>query len=564
MKKFFSISTIICCLLALFLLSGCSMDGKEYPSLSVEISKGDSAREIHAYWNDDTCYLYLPSYCSALESRSGLQDITIAFNGSRALSIDGTDIDSYTSLPNQGTHTLTVRGNSYDLLVYYSSGVGTIFIDTESGNMDAIYADDTYKEESAITVYDPQGNLDYASSKDKLKIRGNSTATKKKKPFTMQLDKRASILGLPVSKKYVLLSNAYDRSALRDVLYKELAADMDFSYAASTTYADVYLNGEYNGMYVLSEKYAPEEGRPDLGADSFLCSIELSDNLKEGDTTVDSLIQDVFLIEYPTALNHAQLKDIENILQRFERALLADDGIDPKTGLSLYEMIDFDSFAKGYIIDEVCANADASLASSYLYYNAQDGLLYKGPVWDGDRTFGNQRANSNPKALSTASGHGLKMQLTTYYALLLEKEEFLDAVYDIYESYDFKSILNSHINDLEDKIKTAKVMDDARWGTGYSKIEEIYETQVSTADDLKNYIDKRIDFLDRVFDGHFNDYATVYIFVGESDVNYYYETVKKGTIFTHEDPSLTYINIDTGETVDFTDPVTENIAVRTE
>ena len=92
-------------------------------------------------------------------------------------------------------------------------------------------------------------------------LRGNSTAGFPKRPFKLRLEKKASLLGMEESRHWVLLANAIDSTLLRNQLVNELAAELGAPCEIDSRQISLIYNGEYYGVYQLSEQVRVEEKR---------------------------------------------------------------------------------------------------------------------------------------------------------------------------------------------------------------------------------------------------------------------------------------------------------------
>ncbi len=113
-----------------------------------------------------------------------------------------------------------------------------------------------------------------------IRARGNSTFHAPKKPFRLKFDQKQEMLGLGGGKAYkswVLLADYYDGSMLRTFgTFKFAKALMENKYYSSDcTHVELYLNGEYRGVYLLCEQTQINRGRVDLP------------EMAEGDTSVE-------------------------------------------------------------------------------------------------------------------------------------------------------------------------------------------------------------------------------------------------------------------------------------
>ena len=113
-----------------------------------------------------------------------------------------------------------------------------------------------------------------------VRIRGNSTAAAEKKPYRIKFDKKQSFLGLNNSNEYkswCLMADYYDGSMLRTWSTFKFANVLleNKYYSADCAHVEVYINGEYNGVYLLCEQTQINEGRVDIP------------EKKDGDTSVE-------------------------------------------------------------------------------------------------------------------------------------------------------------------------------------------------------------------------------------------------------------------------------------
>ena len=110
-----------------------------------------------------------------------------------------------------------------------------------------------------------------------IKLRGNSSLGFNQKKYTVELiDKQgkesdAELLGMPAHSDWVLLAPYNDVSAVRDPLAFQLWRDMGH-WAPRTRMVELTLNGDYRGIYILSEAIKRGKDRVDIA------------KMKKGDT----------------------------------------------------------------------------------------------------------------------------------------------------------------------------------------------------------------------------------------------------------------------------------------
>ena len=104
----------------------------------------------------------------------------------------------------------------------------------------------------------------------KVKVRGNYTSTYAKKPIRIKFDNKQSMLGLNKNSKlksWVLLACWKDTSLLRDASAFYLGnalVESDGFYCSDFRFVKVYLNGSYNGVYLLAEQQQIDGKRVDI------------------------------------------------------------------------------------------------------------------------------------------------------------------------------------------------------------------------------------------------------------------------------------------------------------
>ena len=139
-----------------------------------------------------------------------------------------------------------------------------------------IYTDDghdvTSKEEykhATATLSDCDAKYAFENVGVNIRARGNSTFGAPKKPFRLKFDQKQEMLGLNGGRAYkswVLMADYYDGSMLRTFgTFKFAKALMEnVYYSSDCTHVEVYLNGEYRGVYLLCEQTQMNRGRVDI------------------------------------------------------------------------------------------------------------------------------------------------------------------------------------------------------------------------------------------------------------------------------------------------------------
>ena len=126
--------------------------------------------------------------------------------------------------------------------LFFSSNLPVLDIQTEDIQWD--------KKTSCIIKYN---NQNYPA---RIKYRGGMSSKYNKHSFTIELDGKVSLAGLPQDDDYILNANYIDKTMMRHKICYDLFREMNpkKNIAAQCAYVNVSINGEYEGLYVLMEK----------------------------------------------------------------------------------------------------------------------------------------------------------------------------------------------------------------------------------------------------------------------------------------------------------------------
>lgn len=382
---------------------------------------------------DGVYYLFIPSCVN-------LNELELYVNGTAQATLDDTKIvngEKTSILSDLKPHTVSANGQEYSIVAMQSSNIGSMYISTESGSMDYIDAVKGNAESGHALILDADGSIVYDDALDSIKGRGNSTWECDKKPYNLKLANKADLFGMGKSKKWSLLANHYDESLIRNSIMYDLADEVGI-LSEDNVFVDLYLNGNYNGTYLLTEKIEIEETRVDIqnladlneeaneGIDVEECPLAGDRGTNPGarkyvdipadpeDITGGYLLEFDFqdryaaevsgfvtnrgqcvVVKEPEFASKAEVDYIADYFQDFEDALYSDSGYNAK-GKHYSEYCDIDSLARQYLIQELSLNIDAAVSSFYFYKDSdlsEDNMMYCDPTWDYDATIANFNDN---------------------------------------------------------------------------------------------------------------------------------------------------------------------------
>ncbi|PQJ81866.1 CotH kinase family protein [Polaribacter glomeratus] len=241
--------------------------------------------------------------------------------------------------------------------------------------------------------------LDYSGTIS-IEIRGSSSQELPKKPYgfsTLSEDRtendNVKLLGMSKENDWILNSFAFDDSMMRDYISYTMARYIG-QYAVNLKYCEVILNGDYKGLYALSEKIKRDGARVNVAKLSedentfpYITGGYLiqTDRPSEKDPEAWYSNGAGYIHEKPNSddITSAQSAYIESVFKKLDQTA---QNSDIKNGFP--SVIDVPSFIDYMLIAEITSNADAYALSTF-YHKDRGGKLRAGPVWDYNLTYGN-------------------------------------------------------------------------------------------------------------------------------------------------------------------------------
>ncbi len=283
----------------------------------------------------------------------------------------------------------------------YSGTLPVLFINTE----DSSEIDSKEEYVNAKWWLDNLGDEQFESigSKDapmnmQIKGRGNATWTNlDKKPYRLKFENKQEVLNMPSSRHWVLMANAeYWMGQLNDALPFEIGRRMGMAWNPRMQPVEVVLNGDYIGLYFLTEKIRVAKNRVNIEEQNdyetdpvritggWLLEI---DNYIEPDniTFIEGNGMPFWVTPHtPEYLSPQQREYITNFLKAADEAIYCSD----KSSTLWEDYIDIDSLAIFYIVHEVVDNPEAFSGSCYMYkHQGENTKLVFGPLWDCGSSF---------------------------------------------------------------------------------------------------------------------------------------------------------------------------------
>lgn len=289
------------------------------------------------------------------------------------------------------------------------------------------------------------------------KIRGRGNYTwdlYPKKPYRIKLDREESLLGMGASREWVLLADYRDISLMRTAYMMELAGLAEIPFISAYRHLELYLNGEYQGVYILVE---PVQEAVETGPDGFI--IEEDTYWEEEPVWFKSVQGRHYTFKYPGRPDAEAKRFISGIIDKVE---------DGDTG-----NLDLESFAKWYMVNELLGNYDPNM---YYVLPSRNGKLMMAPVWDAEGSLGimgRKMEEAVPEPGSTATGFSICTYLG-YFRQLLGNPDFIDTLEKEWAA--LKPLLPSFQEKMRSgasRLKEARAANWKRWQVNASPEEEV-------------------------------------------------------------------------------------------
>lgn len=379
---------------------------------------------------------------------------TIPADGSATVSLAET---TYNQNSDNTYKVQVLKGSTSSMFLWTNDGKGNDYdLPTSKKNYTGLLDKDTVKASGGLCTTIKNGEVSEALVLSQVKGRGNSSWKASatlfgKYAFNMKLDSATELLGLPKSKSYCLLANNMDNAMMRNAYIYQLAKDIGLYDSPKFEFVDIYDNGEYMGSYLVTEKvdvasknklvkgnsiddlneaagavfdeknpvhtdslgYTNISNGVDLdntatitvdgkeynfkeyyqSKGTYLLEFEIPDRVQNEASYFKSAQGQNVVLKSPEFATQGEVEFIRDKFNYMESLVYADT-IDLE---ALSKVMDLDSFARMYLIQEFSVNLDSAATSYYITYDCSKGLFVASPVWDYDWALGQSQDSKKAK-----------------------------------------------------------------------------------------------------------------------------------------------------------------------
>lgn len=381
-----------------------------------------------------------------------------------------------------------------------------------------------------------------------IKGRGNSTWQLPKKPYQIKFGEKVDLLGMGKAKKWILLANYWDKTLMRNAITYQLANDTNNIFSVEYRFVDVYMNGEYRGNYLLTEKVELGKARINEDAENGAALFELEQQYRHAADGCDAcIITDSGVhvtMKEPEEDEDFSADRIEEIKAASLAKLNAVERAIPLGYDHYSKLIDVQSFLDWYIQNELAKNYDAAFVTSSYCYLDESGLLHMGPVWDVDVCFGNQDVTYPESTDNGLNYYNYRADKGAWYMALFQDETFVTMLKERWAKLKEQGHITgmiTQIDRLAETLARSQALENQVWpdammvttvrDQGKGNGGTVYYDFESEVDYLKDWLTRRINWLDSQWnDDYWNEsnYTKVASVTGEEIYNPRNSTVSNG------------------------------------
>ncbi|MBQ3865952.1 MAG: CotH kinase family protein [Clostridia bacterium] len=385
-----------------------------------------------------------------------------------------------------------------------AKNIPVIYLETDGGaaiESRTKYVSGLFSMDKAQSGYD-----DVPLTGIRIRGRGNSTWKWDKKPYKIHFDEPVSLFGLPAAEEWALLANYADKSLMRNHLALVMADFLSFDYVPVQVPVDVFLNGEYQGVYSLGEHLEEGPGRVEVIHDSRRndCGYFLEAGGVVSGVDVRGMnyfhagLVKFVLIKGPAynELTAVQFNYIRDYL------LKADEAV--KTGGNWEDYLDADTLVDWMIMIELTNNTDCAWRRSTYMVKDAGQKVKMGTVWDFDLAFGNFSKDVQDYSTWASTNEDDDYVGTTWSTYLLKDPKFQAAFKARWQSVrdDLLALAKSEIDRSYEEIAPSAEENFIHWQILGRKVAferkdtTYYTTYRSQIDYLKDFLEDRAAWID--------------------------------------------------------------------
>ena len=371
------------------------------------------------------------------------------------------------------------------------SGLPLVFVN----NVDRapIVSKEEWLESSSYTIVYSDGSMLDATGK--IKGRGNSTWKYAKKPYAVKFEKKQTPFGFPANKSWVLLAESCDPSLLRTAYMCAISKAVGMEWTINYQYVNLFLNGEYMGVYVFTDKVEKSDNRINIQKDGFIIE---DDNFYQDENLYFVTYKGLgrpYTFKYPDDDKDIVKGDdnylfIESFMNQLETSL---KDLSNHSGDTQYlDRLDVVSFAKYHIANEVFMNFDPN---RFYVLPSRLSKLKMMPMWDSEWSMGSW--------ITVWSGNPYPIEKNTFwethhfFKYLMKSSAFRDAVRTEWDHFcNNVQQVRDEVESVRQVIAKAQAANHKKWPSTGRPMNYTVLSWDKEVERVNTFFDGRVDWMD--------------------------------------------------------------------
>jgi hypothetical protein len=324
----------------------------------------------------------------------------------------------------------------------------------------AINSKETYVP--ANLSLDGAGNFSDFKGSTQIRGRGNTSWSFPKKSYKFKLDEKAGLMGMAPEKDWILLANYLDGTHLLNAVAMKTGQLMGLPFTNHIEPIEVNLNGQYLGLYMLTEQIEVKKNRVNIGDDGIL--LELDQYFDEPWKFRSKAYNLPVQVKYPELQGAAELAPIRTQFEQMEALIFSTDF--PNN--NYLDFVDVESLAAYLLVCMLCDNRELNHPKSTFLYKTKTGKWTMGPIWDFDWAFAYEGtfrhfSSFNKTLFSAPRGAG-----SNFFSRLMAAPAVKMAMQQKWSTFKAQKLpdLLSYIDQYSTKIEAARARDFQKWQRG--------------------------------------------------------------------------------------------------
>jgi CotH kinase protein len=368
----------------------------------------------------------------------------------------------------------------YTLVVDWATNLPQLNIVTNGGA--AINSTDIYVD--ANISINGQGIYNDYNGITKIRGRGNTTWGFPKKPYKLKLDAKVPLLGFAAEKDWILLANYLDGLHILNAVSLKAGKLLNMPFTNSIVPVELTLNGQFKGLYMLTEQIEVKNNRIDIGNDGIL--LQLDKNFDDPWKFKSASFQLPVMIMQPELTTATELTPIKTQFEQME-ALVAKSDFPNNNYL---DFIDAESVANYLILYMLMDNEEINHPKSTYFYKTNTGKWSLGPAWDFDWAFAYEKSQVHFSSFNRPLFWSTPSEGTRFFSKMMTDPRIKTLMKQKWAEFKSNKLsqLLTYVDEYAFTIEGARNRDYQLWKRGGSN----FKNDIST---MKVWLQNRADYM---------------------------------------------------------------------